>query len=447
MTSVSSTLGFTLSEKHVAKHRSTPSRSLRTHSGHRLRKAAVLAGVAVAATGLAVSTGLVAKATPLDGGAAAALSSAATPSNDLTQSELSDREERASRSSDDRRPTTDAVKARALSNASGGAHADRGPVRGRPEDPRQGADAAVRHVLLGVRLPGQHLEPGVRLERARRRPQLLGLRHPAGPSGSKMSSAGPNWADNPETQIRWGLGYIKGRYGSACARGPTSRVQAGTDPTWVGTQPDEEGPWRSPRSPWGTLSSASTRSAARALLLPADGGCHLVDGLVGAGVLRAPRRGTTLRDPLRQPGHRAVVQLAGRRTGVLRRRPLGGPAPHPRRAGHPQRPSGRRLHGWRDRAGHRCPASGPRPQPDAHRDHGSLRPRFHPAATASRGPFGGDLRAGRLPTTSTGTTRRRASRRWSTFSVCTPVRGGSTRTTYARWRASSWAAPATFGPA
>jgi hypothetical protein len=32
-----------------------------------------------------------------------------------------------------------------------------------------------------------------------------------------MSSAGPNWADNPETQIRWGLGYIQGRYGSACA--------------------------------------------------------------------------------------------------------------------------------------------------------------------------------------------------------------------------------------
>ena len=84
-----------MSEKHAAKHRSTPSRSLHTHSAHRLRKAAVLAGVAVAATGLAVSTGLVAKSTPLDSGAAAALSSA-TPGVGLTQSELSDREERAS---------------------------------------------------------------------------------------------------------------------------------------------------------------------------------------------------------------------------------------------------------------------------------------------------------------------------------------------------------------
>ena len=34
--------------------------------------------------------------------------------------------------------------------------------------------------------------------------------------GSKMSSAGPDWENNPETQIRWGLGYIQSRYGSAC---------------------------------------------------------------------------------------------------------------------------------------------------------------------------------------------------------------------------------------
>jgi hypothetical protein len=34
--------------------------------------------------------------------------------------------------------------------------------------------------------------------------------------GSKMASAGPDWHDNPATQIRWGLGYIKARYGSPC---------------------------------------------------------------------------------------------------------------------------------------------------------------------------------------------------------------------------------------
>lgn len=34
--------------------------------------------------------------------------------------------------------------------------------------------------------------------------------------GSKMRSAGADWRTNPETQIRWGLRYIKARYGSPC---------------------------------------------------------------------------------------------------------------------------------------------------------------------------------------------------------------------------------------
>jgi len=32
--------------------------------------------------------------------------------------------------------------------------------------------------------------------------------------GSRMASAGPNWRSNAATQIRWGLRYIKARYGS-----------------------------------------------------------------------------------------------------------------------------------------------------------------------------------------------------------------------------------------
>jgi hypothetical protein len=35
------------------------------------------------------------------------------------------------------------------------------------------------------------------------------------PAG-KMSGAGRDWRSNPETQIRWGLAYIKGRYGRPC---------------------------------------------------------------------------------------------------------------------------------------------------------------------------------------------------------------------------------------
>lgn len=34
--------------------------------------------------------------------------------------------------------------------------------------------------------------------------------------GDKMASAGADWATNPETQIRWGLGYISARYSTPC---------------------------------------------------------------------------------------------------------------------------------------------------------------------------------------------------------------------------------------
>lgn len=33
--------------------------------------------------------------------------------------------------------------------------------------------------------------------------------------GDKMATAGADWRTNPQTQIRWGAGYIKGRYGDA----------------------------------------------------------------------------------------------------------------------------------------------------------------------------------------------------------------------------------------
>ncbi|MGJ7452239.1 hypothetical protein [Aquipuribacter sp. MA13-13] len=42
--------------------------------------------------------------------------------------------------------------------------------------------------------------------------------------GSKMASAGSDWETNPETQIRWGLGYIEDRYGSPCSAWEHSRA-------------------------------------------------------------------------------------------------------------------------------------------------------------------------------------------------------------------------------
>jgi hypothetical protein len=34
--------------------------------------------------------------------------------------------------------------------------------------------------------------------------------------GSKMAAAGADWQTNPATQVRWGLDYLKSRYGGAC---------------------------------------------------------------------------------------------------------------------------------------------------------------------------------------------------------------------------------------
>ncbi|MEN9970343.1 MAG: hypothetical protein RLZZ229_551 [Actinomycetota bacterium] len=34
--------------------------------------------------------------------------------------------------------------------------------------------------------------------------------------GTKMASEGPDWQTNAETQIRWGVKYIKGRYAAPC---------------------------------------------------------------------------------------------------------------------------------------------------------------------------------------------------------------------------------------
>jgi hypothetical protein len=33
---------------------------------------------------------------------------------------------------------------------------------------------------------------------------------------SKMAAAGADWMTNPVTEIRWGLNYIRSRYGSPC---------------------------------------------------------------------------------------------------------------------------------------------------------------------------------------------------------------------------------------
>jgi hypothetical protein len=205
-----------LSEKHVAKHRSAPVAPPKSRLRHRLRTAAIFSGIAVAATGLAVSTGVFSQPLQIDG-AAAALSTS-TPAKSMSQEELSDREQRVSRSDDDRRPVVDRTKARALSNASGKAVTKTEDLS--DADPRDLARALMPQFGMSSSEFGcldniWSQESGWNVHAANPTSSAYGI--PQALPGSKMSSAGPNWEDNAETQIRWGLGYIRDRYGSACA--------------------------------------------------------------------------------------------------------------------------------------------------------------------------------------------------------------------------------------
>jgi hypothetical protein len=47
-------------------------------------------------------------------------------------------------------------------------------------------------------------------------PRTGGYGVPQATPASKMASAGPDWRTNAATQIKWGLTYIQGRYGTPC---------------------------------------------------------------------------------------------------------------------------------------------------------------------------------------------------------------------------------------
>ncbi|MDR2564932.1 MAG: ubiquitin-like domain-containing protein [Bifidobacteriaceae bacterium] len=57
-------------------------------------------------------------------------------------------------------------------------------------------------------------ESGWRVDAANRSSGAYGI--PQALPGSKMATAGADWQTNPATQIKWGLGYISGRYATPC---------------------------------------------------------------------------------------------------------------------------------------------------------------------------------------------------------------------------------------
>ena len=179
------------------------------------RNAVYYSGVAVVATGLSVTAGLSAKG---EGSIDGAQVNLAAGSAKLSQADLAEREQSASRSIGDRRQQADSLKTAALSDATGVAVTKTEDLT--RADPRTLAKALMP--LFGMSTSDFSCvdsiwsqESGWNVHADNPYSSAYGI--PQALPGSKMSSAGPDWQNSAETQIKWGLGYIKSRYGSPCA--------------------------------------------------------------------------------------------------------------------------------------------------------------------------------------------------------------------------------------
>jgi len=182
-----------------------------------IKKSVVFSGVAVAATGLAVSSGIVLKGSGSTGDSSAALASAiANGSGDISSADLADRTTTLSRS--DRRASVDPAKVSGLQQQSGGQTTKTEDLSN--QDPRSIARALLpqfgfdesQFTCLDPLWTG---ESGWDVHADNPSSSAYGI--PQALPGEKMAAFGPDWQNNAETQIRWGLDYIKSRYGSPCS--------------------------------------------------------------------------------------------------------------------------------------------------------------------------------------------------------------------------------------
>jgi hypothetical protein len=196
-----------------AAHRSAPAR-------RRLRiakTAALFSVLSVAATGLVVGGGVL--VTSMPSSASTSTLAATHISSQAVTNDLADRDAgRISRSAD-RVPLDDLDKGSKLSAANASGPAKTHSVDLSSADPRTLTKALMPQFGMSPSDFGcidsiWTQESGWNVHAANPTSSAYGI--PQALPGSKMSSAGPDWQNNPVTQIKWGLGYIKERYGSAC---------------------------------------------------------------------------------------------------------------------------------------------------------------------------------------------------------------------------------------
>jgi hypothetical protein len=173
----------------------------------------VLSSVAVAVTGVSVAAGVIGQdANP----SAASADLDALSSIDTADVTAPQRREVLSRN--DRRPEADAAKAAGLDESRPAALTDERKLS--ESDPKDIARALLGEFGFSTDQFGcldslWTRESGWRWNADNPSSSAYGI--PQALPGSKMSSAGSDWATNPVTQITWGLGYIQDRYGSPCS--------------------------------------------------------------------------------------------------------------------------------------------------------------------------------------------------------------------------------------
>jgi len=202
--------------KYVPKHRTVAPEAALKKS---LRKSVTYSGVAVAATGIAVTGGVAAKQdAPADTAAATIASAQAERAEELKvavpERTDSDRTEEVSRS--DRRTSTD--KKQALDQESGGQVtrvedlADQDPREvARRLMPEYGLSEGEFGCLDELWVSESDWDPDAD------NPTSTAFGIPQALTGGTHDNLPGDYMTNPVSQVRWGLWYIKNSYGSACA--------------------------------------------------------------------------------------------------------------------------------------------------------------------------------------------------------------------------------------
>jgi hypothetical protein len=200
--------------KHAPKHRGAATPIVSTEAPKRaLRTTLVFSSVAVAATGATISAGLLSSA-PASVATAAADLGSALPEK-AVETAAPERAQAISRSGSDRRAASDPAKVAALSQDEGGAMTVTESLS--DDDPRDIARALLGEFgfsadqfgcldSLWTRESGWNLHADNPSSSAYGIPQALTASH----------DLAADYMTNPVSQIQWGLGYIRDRYGSPC---------------------------------------------------------------------------------------------------------------------------------------------------------------------------------------------------------------------------------------